>query len=167
MTTSCVIIIIVIIIFNLIYNHVVLIMVIVDKRLVPLIQIWLNDSNWTLVRRCVNHESHVLVLWIFFYTFDKKTLINHLLDINKHVMGSKIHVKVWIFQCEMKYKWLKKWKTWCLKINKSKFLVVGKFQHILFLRSSLDGGLYFNFLKHYHGIFFESTFFTIFNWHIL
>jgi hypothetical protein len=43
-------------------------------------------------------------------------------------------------------------------MNKSKFLVVGKFQYILFLSSSLDGGLYFNFLKHYHGIFLSPHF---------
>jgi len=33
-----------------------------------------------------------------------KKWAGHLINITKHVISSKLHVKVWIFQCEMDYK---------------------------------------------------------------
>jgi hypothetical protein len=33
--------------------------------------------------------------------FMVKILVNHLIDIYKHVISQKIHVKAWNFECEM------------------------------------------------------------------
>jgi hypothetical protein len=48
--------------YNFIYNHVVLIMVIVEKMVATWVQIWLHDYNWTLIARCPSHEKHILAL---------------------------------------------------------------------------------------------------------
>ncbi len=35
--------------------------------------------------------------------FWSKILVDHLIDIMKHVIGRQIHVKAWTFQCEIDY----------------------------------------------------------------
>jgi hypothetical protein len=42
----------------------------------------------------INNYNYLLCFW-------SRILIKHPINIPKHVIGQKIHVKAWIFQCEL------------------------------------------------------------------
>ncbi len=45
------------------YNHVVIILLIIIKMVTIKDHIWLHDYVWTLVTRCLSHKNHILALW--------------------------------------------------------------------------------------------------------
>jgi hypothetical protein len=84
-----------------------------------------------------------------------KSIDNHFIDIVRHVIAQNIHVKVQRFQCDTEK--IHENHDIILIFLKLKHLVLRKFQCILSLNSSFDGGLFYNF-------YFDTimTYFTFF-----
>jgi hypothetical protein len=82
-----------------------------------------------------NVHSHIVMF---------KILVNCPIDICKHVIGQKIHVKAWNFECKMNFKWIK-WSIF-LKIDlKNLNFLYWRVSMYFIFTNLIWCGLFFNF----------------------
>jgi hypothetical protein len=91
---------------------------------------WLGDLFLILWKVHILYLLNFLKLWwlsnykYYNYTFlSVKNIGRQLIYVTRHAIGPKIHVKAWIFECEINYKW---WKSWHLKFFKIKIFLYSK-----------------------------------------